>query len=489
MAADRIADKLHGAEEETGLFPAVLPSWTVRCTAWLIVGLFFVSLVGSLVVPVPEVVQAPFVLMPASGSDPVQSPVAGVVQGVLVQEGQGIRGGQTLFLIRSHEIIDRATELRSTERDLASYQAQKQTLAVEAETQQSADQAEIRRLEIKREQLGRELLQAKKRQQLAKEHHENSVRTQQSDIERLEREVSFRKKNLEASQGILQSMESLRREGLLPPIQLLNHQLTVSGAALDLDTSERELQKARMTFQQMQSDRKNQIGEELLEVERRESDCGENQAALDKSQLEARGRRAVSEQRRRELEAQIQKAEYRISALKQALPDSQQNLWRVTAPYDGSVVRLARRNPGDVVQQGQELCQLAQENADLRAELTVPEEAVSKLRPGQPVKLQLNAFPYQRFGAQRGVLRWTSAAAVNSDREKSFRSVAELAEPYVSVGGRREHLRAGMQGRGLIVVGRRTLFEFVLEPVRSLRESMRAPEGEKTPKAGHQKGT
>ena len=32
MFIDRFADRLQGQEEETGLFPAVLPSWTVRYT-------------------------------------------------------------------------------------------------------------------------------------------------------------------------------------------------------------------------------------------------------------------------------------------------------------------------------------------------------------------------------------------------------------------------------------------------------------------------
>ena len=57
MSSDRFWDRLQGQEEETELFPAVLPSWTVRYTGWLIVGLFIVGLAGSLVIPVPEVVQ------------------------------------------------------------------------------------------------------------------------------------------------------------------------------------------------------------------------------------------------------------------------------------------------------------------------------------------------------------------------------------------------------------------------------------------------
>ena len=63
--------------------------------AWLLIAFFVVALLAAIVVHLPETVNAPFVLVPREGADPIQSPRLAVVNRVSVvrrPDGQGGRG-------------------------------------------------------------------------------------------------------------------------------------------------------------------------------------------------------------------------------------------------------------------------------------------------------------------------------------------------------------------------------------------------------------
>jgi multidrug efflux pump subunit AcrA (membrane-fusion protein) len=145
----------------------------------------------------------------------------------------------------------------------------------------------------------------------------------------------------------------------------------------------------------------------------------------------------------------------------------------VRAPYDAVVISLAQRNAGSVVQNGQELCQLAPTNAKPRARLTLAEAGLPKLAIGQRVRFFFDAFPYQRYGAVNAKLDWISPSTVSSTEGPHFVALASLDQ--ASMPSRRHplSLRVGMGGQARIVVGQRTMIEYAFEPIRQLRENMR----------------
>jgi RTX toxin transport system membrane fusion protein len=137
------------------------------------------------------------------------------------------------------------------------------------------------------------------------------------------------------------------------------------------------------------------------------------------------------------------------------------------------VISIAERTVGRVVQNGQELCQLARPAGRLRARLLVGEAALPRLAVGQPIRFFADAFPYQRYGTITGKLDWISPSAVASADGPHFVALASLDQAAFAVRGENRPLRVGMRGEARVVVGHRTLIEYVLEPVRQLREEMR----------------
>ena len=145
----------------------------------------------------------------------------------------------------------------------------------------------------------------------------------------------------------------------------------------------------------------------------------------------------------------------------------------VASPIAGRIDALAVR-PGQSVTSGSAVAVVVPVGEDLVADLYVPSRAVAFIAPGQPLRLKYEAFPFQRYGAQEGVVADVSGAALSPEEagltgiglaEPVFRVRGRLGAQSLSAYGTGVPLRAGMRLTADIVVDRRTLLEWVLDPL------------------------
>src|SRR6516225_9049565 len=105
-------------DAESELSPQEPPPWVIRTAAWGLVEAFLFALLIAIVMRLPESVHCPFVLIPATGADPIQSPRQAVISHVAVGEGQPVKAGEKLFVLRSDEILGWDTQFRTLNEDL-----------------------------------------------------------------------------------------------------------------------------------------------------------------------------------------------------------------------------------------------------------------------------------------------------------------------------------------------------------------------------------
>src|SRR6266481_3772201 len=103
---------------ESEMLPQEPSPWIVRSTAWLLIGAFLFALFIAIVMRLPETVHCQFVLIPATGADPIQSPRQAIISRVAVEEGQPVKAGEDLFVLRSDEIRGWDTQFRTFTEDL-----------------------------------------------------------------------------------------------------------------------------------------------------------------------------------------------------------------------------------------------------------------------------------------------------------------------------------------------------------------------------------
>jgi hemolysin D len=251
--------------------------------------------------------------------------------------------------------------------------------------------------------------------------------------------VTLKRQQLKLFKQLVDSDETLYREGIVSRAQLAGRQLEFAELQAEL--------------------------EKLLAEEK------ETSVAIEKLKFESSARQADFKEVQRTYKESAATGEIRISALRSGLAGSDGSEVRLTAPCTGTILRLYIKSTGAVVHEGEPIADLVCAGETLQADLQLPETGLSKLRIGQGVKLKYDAFPYQRYGVRYGQVAWLSPAAADTRDGKTFRAHVELSETDLIVQGQPHRLIAGMSGKAEIVVGNRSLIEYVLEPLRQLKEN------------------
>jgi len=168
----------------------------------------------------------------------------------------------------------------------------------------------------------------------------------------------------------------------------------------------------------------------------------------------------------------------RVEKLKQELAkqDHRQGLLELKSPQDGVVKDLATHTIGTVAQPGTILMTLVPDSESLRGEVWISNEDVGFVRPGQPVKLKLAAFQFQKYGMLDGRVSYVAADAADSQKESVeadsqpdntlvYRALVALDRQQLVADEVTYKLAPGMQVAAEIKLGERTVLEYLLSPL------------------------
>jgi HlyD family secretion protein len=139
----------------------------------------------------------------------------------------------------------------------------------------------------------------------------------------------------------------------------------------------------------------------------------------------------------------------------------------VRAPVGGTVEELARLGVGSFVQGG-DVVAVISPDVGLVAELYVAPRDVGLLRPGAPVRLQVDAFNYHDWGLATGRVLTISDDFVTVEGRPMFR-VRSTLDPsrLVLRNGTRARVRKGMTLRARFPVARRSVLQLLRDDVNS----------------------
>ncbi|MGF1724817.1 HlyD family secretion protein [Photobacterium nomapromontoriensis] len=148
----------------------------------------------------------------------------------------------------------------------------------------------------------------------------------------------------------------------------------------------------------------------------------------------------------------------------------------IHAPVNGTITTL-RAESGQAISQGEVILNMIPDGAELQVELYAPSRSIGFLHRGQSVGLRFDAYPHEKFGIQKGMVRSISQSTVSplelksqdqtirSDTETLYKIVVSLHKPTITVYGREEPLKVGMRVNADINVETRKLYEWLLGPL------------------------
>jgi len=151
-------------------------------------------------------------------------------------------------------------------------------------------------------------------------------------------------------------------------------------------------------------------------------------------------------------------------------------LMALRAPVAGTVQQLAVHTVGGVVTPAQPLLVVVPSEEALEIEATVLNKDIGFVRPGQPVTVKVDSFPYTRYGYLTGkVVSVSHDAAQDEKLGLVFPARVKLERATLHIDGVQVRLSAGMSLSAEIKTGKRRVIDYLLSPLQqhtteSLRE-------------------
>ncbi len=350
------------------------------------------------------------VLQPTSGVIRVQVQGNGMVSRLLVQDGQMVVAGAPLAEIISQRFGQQQTELSATllaqaERVLQQLQSEQQQLKAQQQLALQQVASEIHSLELQVEEL--------------KSEQKTLVERQTLNIEQLAR------------------LQTLSGSGFI--------------SVLELNRQQDQLLALQQQDKSMRS--------QLLQLQQQLSSQQNLQASLPSQHQQALAA----------LEQQVAQQQSRLAEL------SHQQKSVLIASVAGTVSTLQLK-AGQQVSDGQLALSLLPENPQLEAVLYLPTAAIGFVATGQEARLRYHAYPYQRFGIFTGtVVDISDTVLLPTDLPElalpgpSFRVRVKLPSQTVLAYQKALPLKAGMTLEADLVTEKRSLMQWLFDPVYSLR--------------------
>ncbi len=188
----------------------------------------------------------------------------------------------------------------------------------------------------------------------------------------------------------------------------------------------------------------------------------------------ARMEEPAAQMRTRQQQDQVSR---QLSELRQGMSEVESRREAVIrAPMAGVVTNIAV-NKGQSVAADAPLAMVLPKGSGMHVSLLVPTRAIGFLAKGKEVVLRYDAFPHERFGQYEGVISdigrnvWTAGEPIGplSAKEPVYRVDVKLKRQGVHAMGQDYALRPGMLVNADLLLERRTLLEWLFEPVLQLK--------------------
>lgn len=155
----------------------------------------------------------------------------------------------------------------------------------------------------------------------------------------------------------------------------------------------------------------------------------------------------------------------------------------VFAPKDGIIGNILV-SKGQSVYENMLMATVLPNNPTLEANLFIPSSAIGFIEEGLSVSLRYDAFPYQKFGQQSGIVIDVANNAIHSSELKSlgiysqlfsnekdtyYRIKVKLNNQDILAYGKHYPLKIGMSLESNIILDKRKIYEWIFEPLISIQ--------------------
>jgi len=358
-------------------------------------------------------------LVPRAGVARVVAPQNGVITELKVSDGQAVQAGAPLLVI-SGELQSQSGPVR--EEVVSRLRQRRDSLTAQRSEQEKSYRQQIADLRAR-------------------------IEASQSQLSHIDQEITLQRDRIDLSERRLNRLRPLRERGITTVTQVESAEQDRIDQAAQMQALQREKAQLERDFAELTGTLNQLPYQEFTII----AENDRNVAAVEQELSEAEALREIV----------------------------------VTAPQSGTITNL-QATVGSSVRNDLLLLSIVPAGSTLRAELFSTSLSIGFIHPGQKVRLRYDAFPYQKFGLYEGTVASVSRAAMSpSDLPKEltnlstmypadkpiYKLTVDLASQSAQGYGKALPLQVGMQLSGDVMIDRRTLLQWILDPIYALTGS------------------
>ena len=350
-------------------------------------------------------------LTPTSGTAKVFVSHPGFIKELYVQEGQEVEEGEPLFTVSTAQVAANGEDVNT---------------------------AILNILTLQRDLVNRQVAAEERRSATERDRLNALIEGVEAEISHLEAQTSVQNERVKLSEGFVSTAA----------------QLSAKGAMTELELKRRE----QATLEQRQN-----LGALNQQLAARRNQLIESRYTLEQLPI-------ITAEKIHVLRSDLSAIEQRFAEI------NARRAYVIRAPTSGrvSTVQATVAQIADPKRMQLEIIPL---DASLQAELFFPTRAFGFVRVGQEVRILYDAFPYQKFGTYRGrVQKVSQTILTGSDifgpitlKEPAYRVTASLERPDIDAYGHKISLQPDMLLKADVILERRSLISWLLDPLLSAR--------------------
>jgi len=412
----------------------------VIASGLLVIALFFGGIGGwAAFFPIAGAVIAPGVVKVSQEKKTVQHLEGGIVEDILVQEGDVVAKGDVLVKLQSSEVTSNVDLLQNR---LWAKLATAARLKAQVEMAQQIDWPQELRQHRDKSAVQSAIEQNTSVFASGRTSLQDKLAMYQSQIQQLKERIDGAKEELEAEKSIIATLteeitakRSLLEENFIDKAQILNleRQLaqhrgrkgslrqTIAESKGKIEEKRLAMAEIKSTYREKASQKLSQINEEIFSI-------------------------------REQIKPQL---------------DAQKRLL-VKAPVSGEIINLqVHSEDSGVIKPGQPILDIVPENARLVVECRVRQDKITQVKPGQDTRVQLSAFNRVTTPPVEGEVNYISADQVTKKTAQGETSMylANVSINQESLEQAGAYLYPGMPAVCYITTEKRTFLEYLVEPI------------------------
>lgn len=396
---------------------------------WVITIILFI--IWASFASIDEITRGEGKVIPFGQNQIIQNLEGGIVDAILINEGQRVKTGQVILKISNAKSLSSSLTNKIKYEELL---AKKARLYAEANgldfTVKKTDNKKLN----KQMMLAKNLYDSNKIEFMAKDNSfvEQIYQKKQAYKEAKARVKSLRK-SLEFVTEEIAMTEPMVREGVKSKIDFLKLKREASTIENDIEAARLSLPRLASAIEEIRSNRKESkqlfIGNAKQEL---------NEVTAELSRLKT------------------QQMEY-ADQLKRTV---------VKSPVDGIIQKLYVNTIGGVIKPGQDLVEIVPTNKKLYFEVKIKPSDIAYLHPGAEAKVKVSAYDFALYGGLVGEVVNISPDTIVDEKGETFYLINIVTKKNYL--GTEEHplkIIPGMVVNVDIVTGKKTIMQYILKPI------------------------